>query len=88
MLVLTPTAVRSSQPPPPQRVPKELAAAFLPATPRPRVGCSRDHPRPAEQGPGALERGARVFLTRTLASYLDDKVLDANVDDRAGRTSC
>jgi|SRR5882757_1470763 len=41
-------------------------------------------PGPAEQDQVLSERGARVFLDPDAASYLDDKVLDANVDDQGG----
>ena len=41
-------------------------------------------PGPAEQDQVLSERGARVFLDPDAASYLDDKVLDANIDDQGG----
>jgi iron-sulfur cluster assembly protein len=39
---------------------------------------------PAEHDQVLAETGARVFLDPHAASYLDNKVLDANVDDQGG----
>ena len=41
-------------------------------------------PGPAEEDQVLAEAGVRVFLDPDAASYLDDKVLDAKVDDRGG----
>jgi Fe-S cluster assembly iron-binding protein IscA len=37
---------------------------------------------PAERDQVLAESGARVFLDPDAASYLEDKVLDANIDDQ------
>jgi Fe-S cluster assembly iron-binding protein IscA len=41
-------------------------------------------PGPAEHDQILAGSGARVFLDPHAASYLDDKVLDANIDDQGG----
>lgn len=43
-------------------------------------------PGPAENDEVLSGSGARVFLDPDAASYLDDKVLDANLDDEGGAT--
>jgi Fe-S cluster assembly iron-binding protein IscA len=43
-------------------------------------------PGPAENDQVLSGSGARVFLDPNAATYLDDKVLDANLDDEGGAT--
>ena len=86
MLVLTPTAVAvvntlTALPGRPEGAGLRISSDTAP----PEGGLQVEiTPGPAEHDQVHTEAGVRVFLDPDAASYLDDKVLDATVDDQGG----